>query len=248
MEDSTILGEHMTEETFLKALGLTRRIELMAWNSGIPPLILLSGGECTEHPDIVRFIEIVVGQGLTPLLITNGMWLENKELREAILRSEWPQLFVQVTNDPRYYPTAPPRWEDPRITYIESLTAMLPLGRITRKKGEPLIPTKKAPSSFNLRSLTRSFRSFEHAVCHLRVRAMTGSSGHCTPTISDNGDVLVGESRLCFKVGTVDSTNDELTAATLARGECNRCGLEAGLPQEHKRAIGLSTLYAGTER
>lgn len=62
MEESTIKGSHMPFETFLRAIEFTRRIERTAWVM-CPPLILLSGGECTEHPEIVRIVEEVVKQG-----------------------------------------------------------------------------------------------------------------------------------------------------------------------------------------
>jgi len=137
---------------------------------------------------------------------------------------------------------APPKVDDPRITYVESLSQMIALGRYkpAGKTGEIM---KKAPASFNLRSATRTLRDFSKAVCYQRLRAATGFSGHCTPNITHEGDVLAGESRFCWKIGTVKSTNAELTKAVLDMGSCNRCGLESGLGQEHKRAIGLSSLY-----
>lgn len=245
MESSTPAGKHMTEETFLKALDLTRCLEEEAMSVGCPPRILLSGGECTEHPDFVRFLEIVVAQGFLPILITNGMFLADPDLRDAILRPEWPFLFVQVTNDPRFYPTAPPQWDDPRVIYIPTLTAMIQLGRFKGKTSE--VRSMSAPQSFNLRSLTRSFKDVRKAICVLRQRAMIGKSGNCSPNISDDGSLHAGETRNCWKIGNVDSTPKQITEALLTMGSCNRCGLETNLPLEHKRAIGLSTLYGPTE-
>ena len=239
-EDSTPAGTHMTEETFQRTLAFTRRIESPAWKMGIPPLVLLSGGECTEHPDILKFIELVYAEKMQPILISNGLWLNNPELRASILRPEWSSLLIQVTYDERYYPTKPPRVSDPRIAYVDSLTLLLPLGRLARKKGDRALPTKKSPSSFNLRSLTRSLGSFQQAVCMIRARAAMGSSGHCIPSVSNDGDVMAGETRNCWKLGTVDSTEQELTQAVLDMGECNRCGLETGLAPEYRQALGLS--------
>ena len=121
---------------------------------------------------------------------------------------------------------------------------LIKLGRASRRRPKEDDPRpRSSPASFNLRSLTRSFGSFSKAVAVLRARAATGSSGNCTPSICDNGDVMAGETRNCWKIGTVHSTNEEVTKNILAMGECNRCGLETGLSQEHKRAIGLSTLF-----
>lgn len=250
MESSTIKGEHMTADTFARALRFAQRTEGNAWRAGIPPLILLSGGECTEHPDIVKYVEAVIGLGWVPMLLTNGMWLADKDLRESLLRPEWKQLFVQVTHDPRFYPKDPPIViDDSRITYIPSLTLLIPLGRAKRKPGlsaETGLPKRNAPSSFNLRSLTRSLRSFNEAVVMMRARAASGMSGHCSPSVADNGDVMAGETRDCFKIGTVDSTNEELTKA-LIEMKCNACGLVDNLSPAHKRAIGESTLFGANE-
>jgi hypothetical protein len=250
MEASTPAGEHMEWSIFLRALELTKRVERLAWETGCMPIILLSGGECTEHPDIVKMIEEVIRQGLLPVLISNGMWLDNPKLKAAILRPEWPQLWVQVTYDSRFYPDPPPpRHDDPRLFYVPALSRLVTLGRAARKKNfdakglQPLA----APGSFNLRSATRNLGSFEKAVALQRQRAAQGKSGHCSPSISNNGDIVAGETNFCWKIGNVDSTNDELTKNVLAMGSCNRCGLEEGLSQLHRRALGLTNLYLGTE-
>lgn len=246
-ENSLENDQHMTEETFRDALSFTRRIEEPAWALGVPRLVLLSGGEPTEHPEITKFLEIVIEEKLIPVLITNGMFLHDEALSKSILRPKWRQLMLQVTNDPRYYPKAPPKVDDPRIVYIPSLSQMITLGRFKKSDAEGEI-MKKAPGSFNMRSLTRSMRDFQKAVCYQRMRAATGNlGGQCTPSITYQGDVLMGESVFCWKVGTVHSTNMELTKAVFEMGSCNRCGLETGLSQSHKRAIGLSTLYLAEE-
>lgn len=248
MEESTIKGGHMSEETFVQAMRFTLQAEALAYAAGYPPLLLFSGGECTEHPDILHFIELAMEWGFIPMLITNGMWLNNKQMRESILRPAWKRkIRIQVTNDPRYYPTAPTRVEDERITYIEAITTLLPLGRAARKKGAPLVPVRQAPSSFNFRSLARGLGSFEKAVAALRFRFLEGKSGSCTPNITEVGDVLAGESRNCFKIGTIYSTHAELTE-NLLKMRCNECGLVDNLTQEQKRAIGESVLFDANGR
>lgn len=237
MENSTIRGEHMTASIFGRALDFTRRAERIAWSVGCPPMILLSGGECSEHPRIVEFVEEVIAQKLVPVLITNGMWLGDEKLRTEILKPGRP-ILVQVTNDPRFYPKKPPEFSDERVVYIPALTHLITLGRATRgRSANAGVPSAKAPSSFNLRSLTRSLGNFESAVAMLRVRAMQGLSGQCTPSITDVGDVVAGETRECFRIGTVDSSMKEV-AGNLIEMRCNRCGLVDGLSQEHKQAIG----------
>jgi MoaA/NifB/PqqE/SkfB family radical SAM enzyme len=248
MEDSTVRGEHMSSEVFDQALDFTERAESKAWSVGIPPLILISGGECSEHPDLISYLDRVSDRHWIPIMITNGMWLENRDLAAEILKPD-RAIMVQVTHDPRFYPRAPPACSDPRVTFVPSLTHLVPLGRALRKRGlaDMGLPLKEYPSSFNLRSATRHLGSFEQALVLLRGNAAKGKSGHCSPAISDNGDVVAGETRSCWKIGTVWSTMDEITQALISMGRCNRCGLEDNLSLQHKRSIGLSSLYGANE-
>jgi hypothetical protein len=244
MEDSTVAGEHMTRKTFLGALALTERLEGEAWRSGIPRRMLISGGEATEHPDAVWFLETVIERGFDVILITNGMWLEDAALRAAILRPEWKRLMVQVTNDPRFYPKQPSPSaipaDDPRVVYVPTLSVLIPLGRMKPARarlGKDGVPTRKGPSSFNLRSLTRSLGDVRAALTMLRARAAMGMAGNCSPSISQDGTIVAGETSNCFVVGNVHSTAEEVTRA-IVNMRCNKCGLVDDLPQEHKIAIG----------
>lgn len=244
MEDSTVAGKHMTDDTFEKALEQTIRLEHQAWSAGAPPFVLLSGGEPTEHPNILHFIKRVFDERMYPMLITNGSWLSNKELRESILKPEWEDLFIQVTNDKRFYPKQIEEISDPRISYVDSLTMMLPLGRYKGKTSD--LPTRKGPSSFNLRSATIQFKDIRKAIALLRIKSALGSSGQCIPNITSDGDIMAGETRNCFKIGTVHSTHEELTKA-LIEMRCNKCGLEDNLTPAQKRAINASVLFAPGE-
>lgn len=136
LEDSTVAGQHMTRETFLAALELTERLEGLSWERGVPKILLISGGEATEHPDIEWFLETALAAGYRRLLITNGMWLDNPELRAKILRPDWTDLLIQVTNDPRFYPSAPKGipTDDPRVMFVPSLTVLVTLGRLKRSR------------------------------------------------------------------------------------------------------------------
>lgn len=249
MEDSTVAGEHMTRETFLGALALTERLEGDAWRSGIPRRILISGGEATEHPDVEWFLTTVIDRGFDVILITNGMWLENPELRAKILRPEWSRLMVQVTNDPRFYPKQPdPKVipaDDPRVVFVPTLSVLVPLGRMKparARSGKDGVPVRKAPSSFNLRSLTRSFGDVRAALTMMRARAALGKDGNCSPAISADGTIVAGETSNCFAIGNVNSTAEEITRA-LVNMQCNKCGLVDDLPQEHKIAIGEARIH-----
>jgi hypothetical protein len=81
--------------------------------------------------------------------------------------------------------------------------------------------------------------SFAKALMLQRVRAATGLSGHCSPSICEDGRVNIGESRNCWTIGTVHSTEAELTQAVLQMKSCNRCGLEDKLHGQYRTALGL---------
>jgi len=237
MESSTVKGRHMSLEMFDRALDCSDRVEVFARSIGYRA-ILLSGGECTDHPDIEILIQKVLDRGLIPMVLSHGLWLSDKEKRESLLRPEWDTVVFQVTHDPRFYRIKPARVEDPRIIYIDSLTMMMPLGRFKGKTRVDL-PTHRAPASFNFRSMTRFFGDVRQSIMHLRVRALQGQSGHCSPSISSTGAFVAGETNSCFKIGTVDSTPEELTRGVFQMGSCDRCGLEKGLGSAHREAIGL---------
>lgn len=239
MEDSRPnTNQHMTEDTFRKAMSLTQRVEKKI-PPGVPMMLAFSGGECSEHPEIVSFMRLAESKGFMVTMITNGRWLSNETMKKEILGREWAGgLLIQVTHDPKFYrPEPPPFVKDPRITYIDSLTKLLPLGRLVASKRNRPLPNSKAPASFNLRSLTRTMGSIEEAVGYLRGRLMVGKGTLCSPSVSFDGTVHAGDSTNCFQIGTVDSTNLELTQA-LIKMRCNACGLVDNLTLEQKNAIG----------
>lgn len=245
LEDATPSGEYMSMETFERALKFTERAECQVIQAGMPVMMMLSGGECTDHPNIAEMVELIAKRGWLVTLLTHGLWLDNVELRNKLLRDDvwWRNnVLIQVTNDDRYYPRKPPRFEHKKVIYVDRLLVLSTIGRAASTKFDPKgLSQRSAPSSFNFRSLTRSMGSVTSAIMTLRARGMLGKSGFCTPAVSCDGTIVAGESRFCYPIGTVDSTNEELTQAILSMGECNRCGQEAGLDPKYKHAIGIAT-------
>jgi hypothetical protein len=240
MEDATPSGEHMDMDTFMRALDFTERAECEVIKAGMPVMLMLSGGECTDNPLIVEMASQVVKRGWILSILTHGLWLDNKELRDELLRDDWKNVLIQVTNDDRYYPRKPPKLEHPRVVYVNKLLVLSTLGRAAKPTFDPKgLTPRSAPSSFNFRSLTRSYKSMPMAIKLLRARGCIGLAGFCTPSVTHEGVVVAGESRFCYPIGTVDSSNEELTAAVLSMGSCNRCGQESNLDSRHKQAIGV---------
>lgn len=123
MNDSKPTGKHMDEKTFHDAVEFL--IKHKVFNG-----ILISGGEPTEHPQFVEFIEYLVNQLQNDprcsnavhrrkndfrcldvvksiVITTNGVWmLTHRDEVERIINLNSPTLYIsfQVSTDPRYYP------------------------------------------------------------------------------------------------------------------------------------------------
>lgn len=210
-------GAHISLETFHQALEFSVRLG--------DPIILLSGGEPTEHPRIVELIreaQEVAGQ---VVVITNGMWLHDP-IRTIELLATGANF--QVTNDPRFYPHRLPEaeLETEQVTYVYRVTTMTRLGRYRDESN------RLGPACFNLRSGVHAFGSFGMGVSWLRWEARK----FCTPSIDIDGTIRAGESSQCFALGSIWSGMAELTEATLAH-DCDRCGLHGRLPPEAREAI-----------
>lgn len=238
MENSTRAGQHMSEEVFRKTLKFVQRVESPLASIGLLPSILFSGGECTDHPQFVQFVSEARDRGFLVAVLSHGLWLNDDERRSEILGQPWPEVVFQITHDPRFYPhDHPRRVDDKRVAYIPQISSIFTIGR---SKGKPSLAgstARSAPTSYNFRSMVRALGSFKAAVVQLRIRAAVGKSGHCTPSVSSDGSVVAGESRFCHAVGTVESSEEELTLATSSM-RCNACGLVDNLTDAQKAAIG----------
>lgn len=240
MEDARPDGDDMTLEMFDQALDLCSWLEpvqTLGYN-----LVLLSGGEPSEHPHLVTMLKGAKRRGFQPILVTNGMWLADEERRDAILEAA---KLVQVTNDPRFYPEAPPRVEHPAVSYENSLSTTLPLGRFAGKQHDE-VPERQSPCCFNLRSVTRSYGDVRTALALLRARSAFALTGTCTPSICVDGTLVPGETRFCRPIGDVNSTAEDITRE-LCNMTCDRCGLVEKLGLEHRRAVNESVLYGPGE-
>jgi hypothetical protein len=241
LEDARPVGEHMSVETFGAVLDFIQTVEGESLGLlGASAPVLLSGGECTENPLLPAFIRMVQDRELMPVLLTNGLWLEDAAKRRELLPPGEPSPLVQVSYDSRYYQREPPRIDDRRVIYCwEETGPLTTLGR--GKTGGALGHTpRRSPTSFNFRASVRASQNFAVAVMMMRLQALAGRLwGHCSPSISAQGGVHLGESCLCYQVGTVWDSVETLTQNTLAMKGCNRCRLEDNLTPLERGAIGL---------
>lgn len=216
-------GEHMTMETFERALAFIRRTQTR--------VLLVSGGEPFEHPQVFKMAERLKEMALEDIFFvsfaSNGHFaFDDNKMRQV----ETMGIGVQVTCDHRYYPRLVPRekFSSQQFTFEDTLRTIFPCER-SEASG---IPTNRTnPLCFNLRSATRSLGY----IVGTTMLALKGRV--CTPAINIDGTVVAGEADTCHKVGTVDSSLGELNDA-ICNMRCNRCGLGNNLSQLHLDAIG----------
>ncbi len=218
--------DHMTADT-LK--------ELVKFLSISTPLVLLvSGGEPTEHPDFIDIMETF--QEMIPstrlLILSNGMFLRDPELTAKVLNLG---IDLQITNDPQYYPLKIPIIKHKLLTYEHKIRSIYPLGRAVVNN----IPTgnQLGPKCFNLRSLVRSnaVSTMPELIAYLERKLLK----FCNPSIDYNGYIHAGEADQCFIIGHI--TDDPVTIINHIRdmkyGDCNRCGLESKLRDKYRKVL-----------
>lgn len=220
MVDANPEGQHMSLSTYNQTLWYLKRLEM--------PSMMITGGEPTKNPNIIEMINRAKNVKLDPLLLSNGTFLENNELKEKIINTG---IGVQITNDPRYYPRRVPIIENPNIKYENHIRSMAPFHRAL-KNNIPI--TSKAPGCFNLRSFCRNLDS--NYLPHIMMSL--GLAGKmCTPSVNIDGSISAGESNDCTIIGYV---TDDLSSLynRLCSMKCNRCKLVYNLTNLQKKAIG----------
>lgn len=219
MIESTPDGRHMDPDTYKESLEFTAKYD--------HTLVFLSGGEPTDHPHFMDFLHLAKwymnkGKVLYVLVASNGMFLENESYTKDILKVGVP---FQITNDPRFYPKRIKKVEHKLLTYEDTIRLLTPMGRATTNK---LQTARQSPLCFNLRSVCRHYSSLKEALTHLR-----GAGKMCSPSINISGRIVAGESRNCFMIGTVRSS-EEVILNNINNMQCGKCGLQENLTGVHK--------------
>lgn len=212
-------GKHMDIEIYKKAVDFSAKYD--------PLSLLISGGEPSDHPSFLEFLEIAhdYQKNRKILLITilsNGMFLENEKYTSDILKFGFP---VQIMNDPRFYPKRIKKINHPNLIYEDHVRIISPSEKVKKNN----IPTsRQSPMCFNLRSSVFSLNNLISAIEVLRSKMKL-----CTPSININGDVVTGEFDYCYKIGAVDSNENELLT-NIKKMRCGKCGLHKNLSGQYE--------------
>lgn len=217
MDNANPDGQHMTIQTYVRVLGYLQRLNM--------PIIMISGGEPTLHPNIIEMIKMAQITGIKILLLSNGTFLENENLKEKILNLD---IMIQITNDDRYYPRKVPIIQRPNIGYEHRIRTISPFHRAVKNN---LNITTRYPPCFNFGSACCELKNYAVAIMYLRKMGKM-----CTPSIKINGAIAAGESNACSTIGTVTDSHETLLNNVLSL-KCNTCGLRDNLDDTHKKAI-----------
>jgi len=223
----------MSAEVFAQLVPFLRAVN--------PPMLGISGGEFTEHPDFASWILRLSNEVQSELLlISNGDFLFNSQKTEQICRLlQCPSItLLQITTDPRFYPRSAEilaRKPDflnlgPKVCFCEEIAPVLyPLGR-AKENHANLLALQARPSCANLFLIPRQkVLTFPQLILYLQVR-MQPYTSVCKPCIDPQGYLHAGESFLCQTIGHISDPLEKIYRQLQTGHPCNRCGLQTNLP------------------
>lgn len=238
MDDARPCDKHMSMRTFQDAISFFNQF------GGIECLI--TGGEPTDNPEWIKMLEYALehahgstGTGIAHItLTTNAMNIANNRDIQTyllLLMQRYPgKLNIQVTHVDQYYPhhvdLSQSFFHCGPVVVCNSIEAIYPMGRARDNK----MPWQaKCSKCFNIRSATRSFRDLSKASIMLAMRGK-----FCTPQVSINGDVKLGESTLCPPCSSIYTGTEQLIN-DICNFHCSGCDMiNKHLTPEQRKAIG----------
>jgi organic radical activating enzyme len=195
--------------------------QFLEFKKGFNGPILLSGGEPTLHPYWHEFAEHLLKDGHIVYVLSNGLFLddENEVNKVRTLLQYKPRFDIQITHDNRYYPK--------KINYrkarnlglyvTKEVTSIIPIGRAKN------FVTKRGYSSCINPKLIKLQRP-NYNVIEIK-NTMVENRKYCFPLITPLGDIHVGETIECFKIGTIYNTVEQI-GKNIENISCEKCGLK----------------------
>lgn len=181
-------------------------------------VFIISGGEPMEHPYFWTFLEYALDFVRTSLNVgcvvvtTNGMYMTNDIVYNKIKEYEDKYGFkfiFQVTSVEKYYPIkidlTHKVFSLRSVCVCKEIESMYPMGRALDNNIQ--CPPHKCSKCFNIRSAVRSFKNLKLACQCLAFKAK-----FCAPAICYNGDIRLGESRLCPVASNIYKSHKEIVS------------------------------------
>ena len=230
-------NNHMSMETLVDSLEFIKKTKL-------EPVIIVSGGEPTEHPRFMELMTTIIGYCISNLtsshiiIASNGLWFEaNIELLKSLLfKVPNHSISIQITNIEKYYPKRininNPIYKIEEVSLInpEDIT-IYPAGRAVTNN----IPSySKGSKCFNIRALSNQLTDPTLGAVSSELRKF---NKFCTPSIKVNGDIILGESDLCKTACTIYDKEENIVSI-IQNFTCDNCNhINDNLPPEYKRLL-----------
>ncbi len=234
-------GANMSLETAVQVAEFLKEVQ--------PPVIQLTGGEFTQHPQFYQICKSLINAvscyGGQVLLESNGSFKDNNSTIEeviALLKEECVH-GLQIRTDKHYYPHYQETLSDrilrelPKTkVYDGGIDLLYPLGRAVKNYPDKINRTCY-PSCINVFLYSRQCPESDLRELIHYLQIVRGK--FCKPTIDVNGYLHAGEAWQCVNFGHVSDGSDKLFKKILEEKPCNKCGLVGNLPPEAKEIIGI---------
>jgi len=226
-------NNHMSFETLKDTMEFVKR-------QGIDTQLVITGGEPTEHPEFVKFMEymidFIVKNDIKLILTvtTNGFWIvdhpeEAKRLTE--LGTDTQFIAFQISADVRYYPKRLPthkrifRELKHSMVVDDCVQHIYRIGR-AEENDIPMSDKYFAPRCVNAISVANQLY-YHKFMAHDKLfseanKLMTKSKLFCNIHIRPNGDIAFGESDLCPKVSSIYRSDYDI-GADMLKHDCSKC-------------------------
>jgi hypothetical protein len=196
-----------------------------------PIPVLITGGEVTLHPRWLEFSKKLVKETNSVFMVlSNGSWVEDEEIQNGVreLLDLKKVIGMQVTSFEKYYPNYQRmvRLQD-KLKEVHSKIGLVlgekshcltPLGRAAGMKPEG----KQFSGCSNFLLVCRQVDTWYSAHWEL-----AKAQKLCVPVIDTHGDIRIGETQHCTKIGDVDDSNHDLFNRALKLEPCGKCGLRS---------------------
>lgn len=239
MMNSSPAEQHMDSDTVDRTIDFIEKVK--------PLVISITGGEFTTHPDffnmIVKFAEALPYVAIT--LLSNGSFYGdfNKTIDVLKLLEQYHNIaYLQIRTDSAYYPNydkimgLKKKLEalNPKIKVYDGSIDLLPFGRAIKNHPESLDSKRKPPCS-NPHLIAKQMPEFGLPDFVKYLQAITRTL--CKPLIMSNGDIHIGETQTCTKLGTVDDDPQVILDSIKNSVPCDKCGLVKNYTEQERNII-----------
>ena len=209
MSDCQPDNSHMTLDTLGSSLQWLKAHD-------IKEMIMITGGEPLEHPDILEVLKEVNEKFPGFVVLTTNGYHFNDEIMNFLKKKR--KFLVQITNDERYYrPYTKEELQYLSPFRVETVGGLYPQGRALENFPNSDWATK-APKCINSRLLVKQ----GYTDLTKLIKTLMSVGKFCTPVITPEGTIKIGESKLCPAVGNIFS-EDSLIIKNIRNSACNGC-------------------------